>query len=636
MRGGPGAPFGDQGRCGGDFRRIPSVLDALDECLRLKGGRPGGRAVARAARFKVDPRLASLLGESYRSSEHAIRELVNNAWDADAEHVWITLPGEMTTGPIVVEDDCTGMTEPEVRDEYLVVANDRRTRKGERTPGKKRRVKGRKGIGKFAGLIAADTMTLETAARGKLTRLTVRKDDLLHADADLEAIDLPVEVAACEAERHGTTITLADLNQKLAFPSADTLRRLLVLEYGRQSDFDVRVDGESVAIDDIPGSTFAEEIDIPDLGKVNIKFTVSQDKKPLKQSGIAIRVGGKLVGRPSTLGLEDDEELPSKLLKRIYGEIEADGLDPYVTCDWGAIIENSKPFKQVTAWAANEVGKAVRSTYKNEVSLQKARLQREAKRRLASLPENRRKLAEEAIDRVLRRLYLENEERINVVVSLMLDAFERDEYWIVLQKIDESTRADVAQLADVLGEFGLADLAVVGHQARHRLAFLDELDRLAANPDTIEAQMHTAIERNLWVLGTEYALVASNKSLARLLKDWADKEFQSKRAKKRPDLFLAYDMRQQYLLIEFKRPSHSINRDDEAQAIKYRDDLSQHVGGPIDIIVMGGKRSHRMSPQYGADRVTVATYTDLIAQARAQLAWLLSQLGASQRDDVAR
>jgi hypothetical protein len=71
-----------------------------------------------------------------------------------------------------------------------------------------------------------------------------------------------------------------------------------------------------------------------------VKFTVS-DGKPLKHSGIVIRVDGKVVGRATTLGLDEDETIPPKLLKRVYGEIEADGLRNDVTADWGAVIENS-------------------------------------------------------------------------------------------------------------------------------------------------------------------------------------------------------------------------------------------------------------------------------------------------------
>ena len=90
-----------------------------------------------AAQFRVDPKLASLLGENYRSTEYALKELVDNAWDADATEVDIHLPGPMTSAPVVVKDNGCGMTELELREHYLVVAKDRRSAKGDRTEGLK-------------------------------------------------------------------------------------------------------------------------------------------------------------------------------------------------------------------------------------------------------------------------------------------------------------------------------------------------------------------------------------------------------------------------------------------------------------------------------------------------------------------
>ncbi len=583
-------------------------------------------AKAKAARFKVDPKLAALLGESYRSSEEALKELVDNAWDADAEMVNIQLPTEVTGGPIVISDDGTGMTEAEVREEYLTIANGRSMRKGEVTPGKRRKVKGRKGIGKFAGLIAGDTMALETKARGLKTRLQIRKEALVGAVMDLEDIDLPVTVAKCSANDHGTTITLSNLNQGLAFPSPESMRQLLMRDYGREADFAIVVNGQPLSIEDIPGETVTATLDVPGVGPAKLTFTLS-DAKSVKQSGIGIRVGGKLVGRPSDLGLGGHEEIPPKLLKRVYGEIEADGLTDHVTADWGAIIENSKAYQEITTWAAEQLKQKVTTTFKAEVNLQKARLKKQVNERLAKLPENRRSAAEDTISRILKRFYGESDERIGIVVSLMLDAFERDEYWIVFQKIDDTARRDVAVLADILGEFGLVDLALIGHQTRSRLRFLDELDLLAANEATLESQMHQAIEDNRWVLGAEYSLVSSNKSLRTLVAGWVGKKFTGDRANNRPDLFLAQGLLRQYLLIEFKRPSHPLDRQDEAQVIEYRDELLQFVGaGKINIVLMGGRRAQKVSLQYEAPGVVVLTYVDVISRARTELQWLLQQL----------
>ena len=172
--------------------------------------------MARPGKFQVDPRLATLLGATYRSSEQAIQELVDNAWDADAEHVWITLPDPVTFDPVVVRDDGSGMTERQVRDEYLKIARDRRANKGDRTPGKHRLVKGRKGIGKFAGLMMAGVMRLETRARGQSTFLTIRKEDL-QAGAELEALPLQIDIGRCLPDERGTEVSLSALGATSQF-----------------------------------------------------------------------------------------------------------------------------------------------------------------------------------------------------------------------------------------------------------------------------------------------------------------------------------------------------------------------------------------------------------------------------------
>jgi hypothetical protein len=46
--------------------------------------------------YRVDTQLARLLAEGYRSSEAALKELVNNAWEADAAPVQVALPAPET------------------------------------------------------------------------------------------------------------------------------------------------------------------------------------------------------------------------------------------------------------------------------------------------------------------------------------------------------------------------------------------------------------------------------------------------------------------------------------------------------------------------------------------------------------
>lgn len=580
----------------------------------------------KAAHFRVDPRLATLLGETYRSTEQALKELVDNAWDADADTVWITLPDPMTSAPIVIKDDGTGMTEQEVRKEYLAVANDRRSRKGERSVMKKRLVKGRKGIGKFAGLMAADDMHLETWTRGVATSITIPKQDILAAKKDFEKIDLPVESTSCDSSDHGTIVTLSHLNQNLSFPKPEILRQLLMLEYGREIDFKVYVNGDLLDIEDIPGKSFTEEVSLPDVGTVKLRFIIADDMKKLKNTGIVVRVGGKTVGKPGYFGLDNSEDIPSKLLKKVYGEIEADGLADDVTADWGAIIENSKAFQVVEEWVQPHLRQGLKKVYSSEMNLAKARLEKQFQLRLAALPEYRREYAKKALERVMHKFYGENEDRRATVANVVLDALERDEYWQVLHKIEQARHRDVETFAEALGNFGLVEIAVMAQQATNRMRFLDHLEELIRNKDTHEMTVHKALENSLWALGEEYSLLTSNKTLGRTIEEHLNKKFKGDRANKRPDLLLADLSRDKMLLIEFKRPSHTLTRDDKNQAEKYRDDLLPLFSKSIDILLLGGRRKEGLPVAPDNSYTKLVSYADIISLARNSLEWLIKEL----------
>ncbi len=577
------------------------------------------------ANFKVDPRLASLLGETYRSTEHAVKELVDNAWDADATIILITLPDPMTADPILIDDNGSGMTEQEVRNEFLVVANDRRSRKGNRTKKLQRLVKGRKGIGKFSGLMVANVMTIETIARGKKTRVVISKEDLLNLESDLERIDLPLTVDSADENAAGTKVSLSFLNDRYEFPLPERLKLLLMTEYGREEDIQIVVNGEPLGLEDLPGEHFQKDETVTDAGAVRLNFKVSDGTKPLKQPGIALRVGGKIVGKLGFFGLEDDPEIPAKLLKKVYGEVEADGLSDSVTADWGAIVENSKAFHALKPVVQAHLKEAVEGVYRREVNLQRARIQRQINLRLAEMPEHRRHFAQVALEKVMKRFYGESEEKVETVASVILDAFEKDEYWMVLKQIEESKGGDVETFASALEVFGLLDMALVANQTKSRLKVLNDLDDFVRNPATLESIVHQVIERNLWVLGYDHSLISSNRTLARTIEEYTASKYSGERASRRPDLFLAQNLRGGYLLVEFKRPSKVIDRQDQRQAQEYRDDLEPKFG-QIEILLLGRGRDVTATIQNDPPRLQVFSYEALISSARTQLDWLLAEL----------
>jgi Histidine kinase-, DNA gyrase B-, and HSP90-like ATPase len=517
------------------------------------------------------------------------------------------------------------MTDREVRNEYLFIANSRTSREGDRTPLKQRPVKGKKGIGKFAGLAVSNVMIVETRARGKQTDVTINKDELLKSKKDLEKVDLPIAVNECNENEKGTTITLTHLHQNFTFPNPEKLKEILILDYGRQNNFNVIVNGKSLDVENIRGESFSDTFDIPGVGQVIVKGTLTE--KPLKHSGVGIRVDGKLIGKPDAFGIDQNETIPSKLNKRLFVEIEANGLKDDVTADHGAIIENSVALQKIRELIQPKLEEKLRDKFYQEVNLQKARIQKEVNRKLEKLPEHRRHFAEIGIDRVLKKFYNESDERIDTILSVMLDAFEKDDYYEVMRHIDDTKDSDVGQFAEALSEFGLLEMSLITRQAQNRKQFLDYIDRLASNEHTLEKDIHKTLENAFWVFGNNYSLMSSNESLKSMINKFCENKYTGKNAAKRPDLLLSQDIANKYLLVEFKRPSHTVTRDDENQAIKYRDELFAYLGKvPMDIMVIGGKVDTSIESELISRGVKLTTFNALTSFARIQLEWLIKDL----------
>ena len=575
--------------------------------------------------FKVDPKLAELLGETYRSTEDAIKELIDNAFDADADQIWITLPELFSEDAIItIVDDGTGMKEQELRSEYLKIASSRFARKGEKTHQKNRVVKGRKGIGKFSGLMVAEIMEVKTKAGGKETTLTIIKSELAKEKYDLEKVNLPIIIINCGKEEHGTTITLKGINQNFNYPNPEKLKQILVWDYGRVSDLLIFVNSEKIGVQDYQGKTIEKEIVLENGSTAKIIYTISD--KPVKHSGLIYRIGNKIVGRPENF-LKDDEIIPEKLKRRVVGEIICDDLEDFVTADWGSLIEGNKINEIIREEVKVELKKSLNEVFKTDMHLARQRYNQKINRELEKLPEYKRDFAKKSLQRVLEKFYDEKEEKVNALISVMVDALEKDYYWNVIHNIENSRDGDIEKFADALNEFGFLEMAIVTGQATNRLRFLDELDLLSANPNTLEATIHKALELNLWVFGSEYSLIFSNKTLSIAIKEYLDKKFTGDRATKRPDLFLGVNILKHYLLIEFKRPSETIGRDAESQALKYRDDLNSVIHNKeIKIFVVGGQVDKNISSHNERKDVIFLSYTDILSNARTQLNWLLNEL----------
>ncbi|KAA3612174.1 MAG: hypothetical protein DWQ05_19420 [Calditrichaeota bacterium] len=578
-----------------------------------------------SAHFKVHPKLAELLGETYRSVEVAIKELIDNSYDADAENVNISLPKELQPNPeIIIEDDGFGMKESEIRTEYLDIANSRISRKGDRSFKKKRKVKGRKGVGKFSGLMVANFMKVEAFSSGQKTTLIINKDELARANFDLEKVPLPIDVEECDKDKHGTKITLEGLNQNLNFPNPDKLKEILMRDYGRENDFCLIINKNNTGVLDLLGKQYSKEIILENGKKASLNYTVTN--KPVKNSGIAIRVNNKIIGKPHNY-LSSDEIIPKKLQSRVYGELICDDLENDVTADFGAIIENSKLYSEVKKETVEQLKISVDEVFKTDMKMARARYQRKINRELEKLPEYKQPFARKALFRTLEKFYGESEERINTVISVMVSAMEKDHYWDIIHNIQETRSGDIERFADALNDFGILEMSIISSQAINRMRYLDELNLLIDNPKTLEKTIHKALEKSTWIIGDDYSVLFSDISFEKAIKTILDKKYKGDKALDRPDLLFGRKLNRELVLFELKRPDFTLNRETEKQALEYRDELNTYFHNQhIEIVLLGGRIKQNISSHNEREDVKFRTYLDMISTARNRLEWLLNEL----------
>ena len=112
----------------------------------------------------IDPSILRELSGVYKPFVKALKELVSNAFDADADHVHVTVADDFSS--VTVTDDGEGMTPFEFRNDFTRIGGGSRRWLGEKTQKGRLRI-GSKGIGFLA--LARYCSCLEVESAGART-----------------------------------------------------------------------------------------------------------------------------------------------------------------------------------------------------------------------------------------------------------------------------------------------------------------------------------------------------------------------------------------------------------------------------------------------------------------------------------
>ena len=277
----------------------------------------------------VDKSHILSLGERlYEQSIELIRELVNNAYDADATRVDVTVSGK----EIVVADDGEGMDKAGLTQYFNVGSNAKLVHPKSRRFGRDRI--GQFGIGKFASLAAASRFEITTQKEQFRARVVFDRTRWLE-QGDSWLIPL-TRLEPDPARGNGTTVRLVDL--KRIFKPEDVTRRIAEGVPIRAKNFSVYVNRYRVTARKWSGNRIPA-MEGTKYGIVHGEIVIlPASRASTENMGIEIKVKGVTVRRElfniASWG---------KAATRIRGEIHADFLP--LTSDRSGFIEDTPEFE---------------------------------------------------------------------------------------------------------------------------------------------------------------------------------------------------------------------------------------------------------------------------------------------------
>jgi len=299
--------------------------------LARRGGKPYARRMSAPASLPVtlDKSHLITIGERlYAQSIDLIRELVNNAYDADATRVRITL----TSDAITIEDNGSGMDLEGLKQYFNIGSAEKLLHP--LSPRYQRPRIGQFGIGKFASLSACRRFEVFTQREGFAARVVFDKEAWAVSG---DVWEVPLELLQPDPSRgDGTTLRLLQLTK--AFSETDVERRLIEGVPLRAPHFEVYLNARKV----MPRAHTGIRIPVLDgtpFGLVSGEIIIlPASSASFQDTGIEVRVKGATICR-ELFGMESW----GKVVARVRGEINADFLP--VTSSRNGFIRDSEAYQ---------------------------------------------------------------------------------------------------------------------------------------------------------------------------------------------------------------------------------------------------------------------------------------------------
>ena len=571
-----------------------------------------------------------------------LAELIANAYDADAEQVQITLPfGEYLASrrqgqiedrgfEIIVDDNGSGMTADEVNEYYLNVGYNRRTGRSEETPKHKRRVMGRKGIGKLAPFGICQEVEVISAGGPQTTEgyqvanLVLDLPNILNEQFDENGNLLPYHPKLGPADgtyagAPGTKLILRRFDRRRV-PTGEDINRQLAARFGlSRPDWKVNLvdsdgDGEPVEVgtldidlmEDTVINVSDRPVQTPEGQELAVSGWVAYAKDPYRDevmAGVRFFARGKLVAQTRDFDIKSGFTGEFKMRSYLTGAIHAewlDGEEDLIRTDRQDIIWNSDSGNALRDWGHELLRELARRAVTSagarvwDLFLERSHLQE----RLALSP-----LKDSVVrDSVLRaakalisradRDSIDDTDFIERVVGL---AYSVGPYRTLLTTLDEIAAKDTVPASTIIELFeraSIVEIYTLGQVARGRVEAITQLRQLISDPETLEDKLQVLVEGAPWIIHPDWTPLSRNQPLAQTRKNfesWYQKIHGEEiitspiqYPRREPD-FVMLNHRGYIEIVEIKRSNHDLTDPEFERAMRYLSAVEEYINNNSEV-----------------------------------------------------
>lgn len=597
--------------------------------------------------MKMNLNVLNHLGiKLYSNVPAVLSEAVANAWDADAEKVEIVINKQKNE--ITITDDGHGMSESDVNDKYLTVGYQRRKKEGDLTPKHKRRVMGRKGIGKLSLFSVANIIEVQSIKGGEKNGFILdayKISRMIDGEDGTTAVYYPDALPENEItlNREGTRIVLRDLKKNLGH-TTDALKKRIARRFsiiGKKYKFTVFLNGNEVSVADRNyfkkiqymwyfGEESKEYVSLCDPEKFEFDemrddtIGISRGEKELPE---IYRISG-WIGTVATSGdLKDGKENLNKIVimvrgklaqediledfpegglysKYLIGEIHADFLDlteqeDIATSNRQEIIKDDPRYEALQAKILSEVKYIGNrwTDYRNETGLAKALELKQIDEWYHSLLPKYRAEAKKLFGKI-NTLKFEKEADRRLLLKHAVLAFESFKHRQNLEAIDKISPENLQALGEMFSYSDDLEATLYYQIVDQRVAVINALLEKTTK-DAREKMIQEHIFDHLWLLDPSWERATETPYMERSVAS----EFERIDAKlteeeKRGRVDIKYKAPSgKHVIIELKRASVRINSHDlSKQAAKYYRTMKKLLQAadklhePVEVVCILGQR----------------------------------------------